>query len=137
MRLAVGILLFTLMGCTACKKKQATTVIVNIERTPCFGKCPVYTLSIMSNKTVRYEGLENVSSKGAHTFKLPSYKYRKIIQKLENLPFQDYEEEYGATIRDLPKTIITYKDKKVTFIRSKAPVELVRWVEFVEKDILK
>ena len=39
-------------------------VIITLERTACFGTCPVYTLTMNGDGTVIYEGKDFVKTKG-------------------------------------------------------------------------
>jgi len=63
----IGLLLF-ILPLTGCKNtaEPATQeeLVIKLERTACFGACPVYSLTIKGNGTVIYEGKDFVQTKG-------------------------------------------------------------------------
>src|SRR4051812_36627506 len=52
-----------------CAKPQ-TFSSVTFERTPCYGMCPVYRVSVNGSGSVAFEGIRNVDSVGTFTRQL-------------------------------------------------------------------
>ena len=46
---------------------EQDSLFVTLERTPCFGKCPVYTVSIYNKGFVRFIGKKDVEPLGSNT----------------------------------------------------------------------
>jgi hypothetical protein len=44
---------------------------VTLERTPCFGTCPVYQVAISRSGMVRFVGKQHVTRQGAATAEIP------------------------------------------------------------------
>lgn len=69
------VLLATIAGLVSCKSPGNTTIDPNIaadfhvtlERTPCFGTCPAYTVQLFANGDVSYYGAHFVKDTGAAT----------------------------------------------------------------------
>ncbi|PKV48065.1 hypothetical protein ATE84_0051 [Aquimarina sp. MAR_2010_214] len=132
----VGILFLLLIisGCVASKKMNNDQIILKIERTPCLGKCPVYTFEIYDNKTLKYNGVKNVPNQGVRELKLSKKEYTNLISRFEKLPFSRYNTEYGPTnIRDITYVYVTYKGKKVKMTQGSEPKELLNQVREIEK----
>ena len=54
---------------------------LKLERTPCFGSCPVYKIEVSGTGKVKYNGEYFVEKKGAHTWQLSS----KVVEQLNQL----------------------------------------------------
>lgn len=132
MKYFIGILFFTLSGC-AIPKQSSQKKLINIEHTSCLGKCPAYTLSILSNSTVEYYGINNVKEKGRRVIKLENGDSQRIITEFEKLPFHSYKS--STTIRDIPMIIITYNNKTLKFTKGEIPLELNSWIKQTEDQL--
>jgi hypothetical protein len=53
---------------------------IQLERTMCFGECPVYKVEIISDGTILYNGEMFVEKKGKHTWQIDE----ATIEKLNN-----------------------------------------------------
>ncbi len=140
MKTIIGIIVLTMItSCGTSQKTNTKTPIVKIERTPCLGQCPVYTLELYSNKTIAYNGVKNVNRKGKETLTLSSKAYNTLIQQLEALPFSEYTTEYGRKIRDITFIYVTYNGKKVRMTQGKGPEPLQQLISDIEQqfDLLK
>ena len=71
--LVIGVLLLAAtlsIGCNSNKTpvpSNINTVVITLERTTCFGVCPVYTLTIYGDGRVVYEGTRFVRTEGERT----------------------------------------------------------------------
>lgn len=134
MKYLIGFLLLALNGC-ASQKQKAPETLVTIERTPCLGKCPTYTLSIFANGTAIYNGSAHVLRMGKASLKLSQTDFKAIRQSLESLPFDSYLSSYGTPIRDIPFVIINHKGKQVKIVQGNAPKELQLWIRELERKL--
>ncbi len=109
--------LFFLTGCSITQQTQNANVVISVQKLPCMGNCPVYKVSIYSNRLVIFEGKENVSKIGTYTMKLDKQKFRELQLAFLNSDFFEMEDVYSAQIMDLQSTYLYFsyngKEKKI------------------------
>src|SRR5689334_10106440 len=54
-------------SCVTRKVAPAAFDTITFERTPCFGTCPVFKVSVSGSGAVRFDGVGNVDSVGTYT----------------------------------------------------------------------
>jgi len=86
---------------------------VSLERRPCFGTCPIYTVTIAGTGAVRFEGRRFVADSGTFTGAIPRPRVDSLLAELEAAGYFDLADRYamGAAgcdryATDLP-TVIT------------------------------
>ncbi|MEY4928096.1 MAG: hypothetical protein RI894_2532 [Bacteroidota bacterium] len=107
----------TLLASACCKPKTSGELYeaITIERTGCFGKCPVYRAVIMSNGTATYEGTRDVVRKGKHTATLTCKAFNSLLKQAADMKFLELADKYpadGRAIADLPALNISFSDGK-------------------------
>ena len=105
------------------RAEPAITTIV-LERTPCFGACPVYTLTVHSSGVVEFDGKSHVKATGVQTGKISAQGFAQLVKKIEGIDFFNLRDRYdgknpdgsGSTVTDLPtrKTTVTRGDQTKT-----------------------
>lgn len=100
------------------KKNNAQDIgIVNITmgRTPCFGTCPAYTVSINADGTVKYTSMHYTEYEGTFEKSFPLEKVTALFKQFKQYKVDTCQEEYKMMIADMPglNFTITYKDKGV------------------------
>ncbi|MBS9766898.1 MAG: hypothetical protein KGV44_05095 [Flavobacteriaceae bacterium] len=134
MKKIIGIIaVVMMMSCHTFPKTSGGKSVFKIERTPCFGSCPVYTVELLSNKTIVYKGVKNVEPLGEKVVHLSDAQYQRFINEIEALPFADYKLEYGQNIRDVAFFYITCKGKKIKTTQGKVPKKLSEVIQKIEK----
>jgi len=81
--------------------------LIKLERTACFGSCPVYSVTIDAQGTVIYEGTSSVSVEGRQTDRIPASAVNALLATAERIGFYDLRDSYRAPITDLPTTFVT------------------------------
>ncbi len=111
--------------------------LVTLRKTPCYGHCPEFNVSITKKGNVTYRGIKNVLVKGKRTFKLTDNQFTKLKKMLDKTSFSKYRNTYNnANIKDLPSTYISHNNKEIQMrVWGKVPTELVQVTEYIE-DIL-
>jgi hypothetical protein len=85
----------------------ASPAVISLERTACFGTCPVYTLTILEDGTVVYAGEEFVSVTGEQTGEIATETVALMVAAFDAAGYFGWEESYETQpVSDLP-TIIT------------------------------
>lgn len=105
--LIVSGLLF--VSCTPQKLSvEQLAKVIELKKEPCFGDCPVYTLTFYENGIVQYLGKENVSKQGTHLKKMNINDLRKLVKTFEEANFFDFNNMYRAEYPDLQTVAITF-----------------------------
>ena len=119
---------------------------VTLERTPCFGTCPVYTVAISRSGVVRFTGKHHVLRTGEATATIPSARVDSLLAELAAGGYFEFADAYvmdspacGMYATDSP-TVITSatRDGLTKTIRhdrgcSAAPPELSRLEQRIDE----
>ena len=88
-----------------------------MEKTPCYGFCPVYTLKIDQRGKGLFKGVENTDYVGLFSFRLSAGEMDDLRNSFEEAGFFGLENEYYKNVTDLPTIYVTYrnggKEKKI------------------------
>lgn len=103
-----GLLILLVMGMSSVNAQGAdANPVITLERTACFGTCPVYTVSIFEDGTVTYEGENFVTVTGTETSEIAPETVALMVEAFAEAGYFDWEEAYDQqSVSDLP-TIIT------------------------------
>jgi hypothetical protein len=103
---------------------DADSLFFSLERTPCFGKCAAYTVTINADGSARYVGRSHASRQGTYTGNVDKASMQLLLDRAKAIGFFDFAEKYDGQVTDLPSTIIRVnadgRDRKV-FGRYKTP----------------
>jgi hypothetical protein len=87
---------------------------ISLERTPCFGRCPVYSISVSPSGRVAYQGKANVRQMGIASAQIPKQRVESLLEELEKAGYFDFAEKYtsgepacGKYATDSPSVITT------------------------------
>ena len=76
-----------------------------LERTACFGTCPVYKLTISGDGKIIYEGTRFVNVTGIQTSQISQDKIKDLVDEFYNINYFALNDKYDALITDMPTTI--------------------------------
>lgn len=79
---------------------------------PCFGNCPVSSISIDSDGNVFYLGDINTKYKGLFKGKINTEVFSEIVTDLNKIKFAGLKNEYSIEVTDLPDISVTFIDDK-------------------------
>lgn len=103
-----------------------------IERTPCYGTCPVYSVIIKHDGTFTYNGIKHTKRTGIQTGKIYQGYFARTALFIHESGYMKFGEdyEYKEMVTDNPSTYITVVQngvrKTVRFYGNSAPNNL--WV---------
>ena len=110
-------------------KTDNSEVVITLQTGACFGKCPVYLLTITGKtKTATYKGQENTDRIGEYSKPITDTELTQMVNAFEAAKFNSLNDEYLGQIVDFPIKTITYTNKGKTKSikeRSSAPEELL------------
>jgi hypothetical protein len=93
-------------------------VAITLERTACFGTCPVYAVTIDAQGNVVYNGSKFVRVTGRQTGHVAVSRVAAILERAERIRFFDLNDRYReirhpdgttSTVTDLPTTFVTIR----------------------------
>jgi hypothetical protein len=91
-------------------------LVIKLERTRCFGACPVYTVSIDAKGNVIYEGIRFVQVQGRVTDRIPVSRVAALVATADRIGFFELADQYRTKkhpdgsetiVTDLPTTFVT------------------------------
>jgi Domain of unknown function (DUF6438) len=79
---------------------------ISLERTPCFGYCSTYTLTVRADGTVEYRGAANVQRAGLHHGRLPAEHFNYLAALADEIDYFALQPSYYCAVTDSP-TVFT------------------------------
>ena len=85
---------------------EGDSVFFSIERTPCFGTCPTYKLTILQDGSATYLGRRFAAREGHFTGHVNAATMNALKAAADSLGFYKLEDKYDQPVTDLPSVII-------------------------------
>jgi hypothetical protein len=92
---------------------QAVAPAISLERTACFGRCPVYRITASLSGVVSYQGTAHVRHLASATGQIPAERIGALLKELDDAGYFSFADRYasseascGRYATDLP-TVIT------------------------------
>jgi len=115
--LAVIVLLVTAMGACKTSNKTMTTAApagekpkvqkyFTIDQGPCFGRCAVYEISLLSDSTIRLNGKKYINYEGNYMMKLTGNQFDSLLDIYRTIKLDTFKNQYTNNIVDL--AAVTY-----------------------------
>lgn len=79
-------------------------LVITLERTACFGACPIYKLTIYGDGRVEYEGERFVDVTGKQSSTISADQVRELVDALEQADYFNLKDDYTVPVSDLPTT---------------------------------
>lgn len=89
--------------------QNLTGVEITLERTPCYGTCPVYSIIIHGDGTVIYEGKQFVRIEGTRVYTIPKENVEELVGMFYEINYFSLNDRYDASVTDLPTVITSIK----------------------------
>lgn len=134
---------------SACNKHLTTSFITNteksgqvfcsLERTPCYGKCPTYNITIYQNGLVKKYNRRFTDNDGATLYGKISQKELQLIENKAieyNIPGMDSIYPTGGGVADLPGWVLKIRlgngSKTIRHLGMGAPDKLEAFISMVD-----
>ena len=90
------------------------SLFVYLERTPCYGQCPMYKFKIYNSGYALYEGKRFVEKIGLYETRLSAAVLNEIKTKVNDINYFGFRDQYPKTASDFPsvKTAIIIDGKR-------------------------
>ena len=86
---------------------DAATASIMLERTACYGTCPVYEVTIDGAGAVRYEGVGWVAVRGVQTGKVDPARVAALVERFRGADFFSLGDRYYFPVTDNPTQCLT------------------------------
>src|ERR1041385_2310439 len=86
------------------KAPNESDVRIRLERTSCFGRCPVYSVTLFSDGRVVYEGKLNVAVIGLRTKRIPAARVLQIARQVQSIDYFSFDHRINLAF-DVPTAI--------------------------------
>ena len=94
----------------------AQSSVVSLYRSPCYGGCAVYSISVTSDGLVTYQGEDGVLQQGTKTAQIPRERVDALLKELEAAGYFKFASRYrpservcGRYVPDAPSVITTVR----------------------------
>jgi len=96
----------------AAKPAPDPTFSARLERGPCYGSCPSYSVAIDATGAVRFVGEKSVTGRGVpcqgeHQWKIPANAVARLAAKVDASGFFGFKPAYRAGMTDMPTFTVT------------------------------
>lgn len=78
------------------------SLFVYLERTPCYGQCPMYKFKIYNSGYALYEGKRFVEKLGSYETRLSAAVLDEIKAKVKEINYFGFKDQYPKTASDFP-----------------------------------
>lgn len=93
---ATLVLLAAAQGLAQDESFPSDDIHIRLERTPCEGTCPTYSIDIDGNGQVTYEGIRWVATLGRRTWQVPREDVTDLVNRFLDAHFFEAAPEYRA-----------------------------------------
>ncbi len=101
--------------------------LLSLQRTPCLGRCPVYTVELFADGRLRFLGSANVSARGEHEAQLTPEHVQRVVTLVEASRFATWKGPYDARdVTDMPGAVLTFRGRRIVHYHgdNSAPADL-------------
>jgi len=117
-------LFFILQACNTVKMEKdpskASPVIV-YSKGPCFGSCPIFTLTIYNTGLAKFKGRRFTKMDGVYQKQLNKKEYTDLIKLFRKNRFWRFDNNYDMQLVDLSTVTLSFADKgKTKTVKGKA-----------------
>ena len=89
---------------------DSLTKIIELTKGPCFGKCPMYTITIYSNGLAAFDGKRFTEKEGLHYKDIGRAKAKEIKNAAKAADFFVMEDDYPNKVTDISTHTIVYHE---------------------------
>ena len=133
---------FTLDVDNTASNIEESEVMITLERTVCFGTCPIYRVTIYGDGRVEYEGTDYVEVKGTQSSNIGADGVSQLVEAFVEAGYFEWNDAYNnRNVTDMPTVItsITLEGQTKRIERyegdASAPLELVKLENLIDTSV--
>ena len=85
--------------------------VIEMSKGPCYGSCPIFTITVYSNGVVAYKGERFTNKNGLSIKVLSKSKHQSLLSEFADADLWQYKDVYRSQIPDLQTVTMTYYDE--------------------------
>jgi hypothetical protein len=85
---------------------SSDSVFFSLERTPCFGRCATYAITVYRTGAATYVGMQHVERIGTFSARLSQEAMTNLLAEAEDVGFWQRPASYDSEVTDLPSTYV-------------------------------
>jgi hypothetical protein len=109
---------------------------ISLQRTPCYGTCPVYTITLYRTGKADFEATRYLPNLGKFTGEVDPFTYGRLCYLIDNSRLGEMKPSYSANWTDAPTCIVAFTEgttrKEISDYGSVGPVELWAVQELID-----
>ncbi|MES2766344.1 MAG: DUF6438 domain-containing protein [Bacteroidota bacterium] len=117
-------------------KYTAENLQITLEKTPCYGMCPTYSLKIYGDGKVVWDGTKNVKKEAQDSAMISQDEIVKLVNSFDVNNFYSFNDRYESRmVTDLPSTTVTIVkngERKSVYSYFGAPKEFTNVARAIE-----
>ena len=123
--------MFTGCGASANMSLNNMDKVIEMTKGPCYGRCPVFTLTVYDKGIVSYKGERYTDRLGTYVKKLEKEEMERLLREFKNANLWQYKDAYRGRIPDMQSVSISYYDgsRKKTVTGKEIRPNSVKWLE--------
>jgi len=98
--------------------------LITLERTVCFGTCPIYSVTIASDGQVTFEGRQYTKVTGIARGKISQKKFRQLVTQFQQMDYFSLPNDFSPGTKVCPQ-MVTDMPSAITSIRLKGKSKTV------------
>ncbi|MFT6333844.1 MAG: hypothetical protein ACI86M_001963 [Saprospiraceae bacterium] len=111
--IAISLLSFSCKSNSKVKNINKEEIRFSLKKGACFGKCPIYNLTINQGGYATFEGLANTNNLGIYGKQISNDQFKSIEKAFESSNFETFPIKFQSQIADLPTNTIGYHNGEV------------------------
>ena len=112
-------------------KTSNNSPIFIIQKGACYGSCPIYTITLSSDRLVTYHGKRYVENQGIYEWYIASRRFNQILDIIDSS--FNFSNSYNLEAQDLPVTTIKISDNHIIKYKGACPVVFSNELQLIEK----
>ena len=123
--------MFTGCGASANMSLNNMDKVIEMTKGPCYGRCPVFTLTVYDKGIVSYKGERYTDRLGTYVKKLEKEEMERLLREFKNANIWQYKDAYRGRIPDMQSVSISYYEgsRKKTVTGKEIRPNSVKWLE--------
>jgi hypothetical protein len=89
-------------------------LLIKLERTACYGTCPVYSVTLDAKGNVTFKSTSPDRTEVRHTDRIPVAEVAALLATARRIGYFEMRDSYRAMITDLPTTFVTITANRQT-----------------------
>lgn len=117
-------------------KVKESQKVIEMSKSPCFGNCPEYNITIYETGIATFQGIRNTDRLGLFMKKIGQERVQQIINKCVSANLMQFQDVYKSDVPDLQTVTIVYyegKEKKTIAGKRERPLKVLEIEELLDE----